>query len=157
MKKCKKNCKYIAKSEAWGVLGCRGSWACSARDEDMTLGDCKRSPGRPPGQVWICVLKSTGWRQGRAQTSLEVVLVALVRGTAPPGCQQPSWDCSARELVEPQLIMAKDGEQRQAAEMQGARVRGSGLPADSSLLPELLDRRQNVISCSFHSKAAVKV
>lgn len=139
------------------MLGCRANWACSARDEDVTLGDCKRCPGRAPGQVWICVLKSMRQRQGRAQPSLEVVLVSLVWGTAPPGCQQPSWDRSARELVEPQRITAKDEEQRQAAEMQGARVRGSGLPADSSLLPELLDRRQNVISCSFHSKAAVKV
>lgn len=63
---------------------------------------------------------------------------------------------SAQELME-QLHHTRQGRQSQAVRMHRARVRGTGLVSDSSFLPELLDRRQNVISCCFHSKEAVKV
>lgn len=85
--------------------------------------------------------------------------MSLAWGTARLGCQQPGWDLGwGRQCTGADGAITPDGgRQSQAARMHGARVRGSGLVPDSSFLPELLDRRQNVISCSFHSKAAVKV
>lgn len=71
------------------------------------------------------------------------------------GTDQPlTGDSSTWEL---QYGALDEGEQSQAAGMHRARVEGAALLSDSSFLSELLDRRQNVISCSFHSKAAVKV
>ena len=84
--------------------------------------------------------------------------MSLAWGTDQLSCQ-PGWDLGwGRQRTGAGGVVTADGKrQSQAARMHRARVRGSELVSDSSFLPELLDRRQNVISCSFHSKEAVKV
>lgn len=85
--------------------------------------------------------------------------MSLAWGTARLGCQQPGWDLGwGRQRTGADGAVTADGQrQSQASRMHRARGRGAGLVPDSFFLPELLDMRQNVISCSFHSKVAAKV
>lgn len=63
----------------------------------------------------------------------------------------------AWELMELLQQMGEGSPRQKESQSTCQQIWAGSWVSDSSFLPELLDRRQNVISCSFHSKTAVKV